>query len=183
MRNGREGSNGRNGMPEDRGNAILSTLPLSDPAAIELPFTAQRRVAVSALAGDGPASLRVVSVHLDTSGGQGGQAAALLDALAALDLKGPLLIGGDFNSAMRRGAVLRAAGVEVRRVECPGTTHKWFQLDHILTAGIDAVSGCERMPPFGSDHAPLRVTLSSPRPMDAAAPSRSTAPARRLSRR
>jgi endonuclease/exonuclease/phosphatase family metal-dependent hydrolase len=33
---------------EDRGNAILSTLPLSDAVAIELPWVRQRRVAVMA---------------------------------------------------------------------------------------------------------------------------------------
>ena len=42
----------RNGAPaasaEDRGNAILSTLPLTDFTAIELPFERQRRVAVAA---------------------------------------------------------------------------------------------------------------------------------------
>ena len=42
----------RNGAPaasaEDRGNAILSTLPLTDLRAIELPFERQRRVAVAA---------------------------------------------------------------------------------------------------------------------------------------
>jgi endonuclease/exonuclease/phosphatase family metal-dependent hydrolase len=65
MRNGdEEYDDGR----EDRGNAILSTLPLSDLIAIELPFEAQRRVAVAATV-HGPAgdSLRVVSVHLDVA--------------------------------------------------------------------------------------------------------------------
>ena len=42
----------RNGRPpqtdEDRGNAILSTEPLADLTAIELPFEQQRRVAVAA---------------------------------------------------------------------------------------------------------------------------------------
>ena len=41
----------RNGEPgvtsEDRGNAILSTLPLSDLTAIELPLERQRRVALA----------------------------------------------------------------------------------------------------------------------------------------
>src|SRR5688500_2712715 len=92
MRNGREGSNGREGVPEDRGNAILSTMPISDVAAIELPFAAQRRVAVSARIGDPPMALRVVSVHLDTFGGHGRQATALLDALAQLGTDGPVLI-------------------------------------------------------------------------------------------
>ncbi len=65
MRNGAEEHEGGR---EDRGSAILSTLPLSDFIAIELPFEAQRRVAVAATvrnsAGD---SLRVVSLHLDVA--------------------------------------------------------------------------------------------------------------------
>ena len=72
MRNGYQESDGDR---EDRGNAILSTLPLSDPIAIELPFEAQRRVAVGATAHltvsresqSADDSLRVVSLHLDTS--------------------------------------------------------------------------------------------------------------------
>src|SRR5438093_180351 len=49
---------------EGRGSAILSTLPLSDPVGIELPWVAQRRVAVmataTALAGGAPRRLRFV---------------------------------------------------------------------------------------------------------------------------
>jgi endonuclease/exonuclease/phosphatase family metal-dependent hydrolase len=183
MRNGREGSNGRQGVPEDRGNAILATMPISDVAAIELPFAAQRRVAISARIGDPSMALRVVSVHLDTFGGHGRQASALLDALALLDTGGRLLIAGDFNSSMRRGAVIRSSGLEVHRVTCPGVTHRFFQLDHVLTRNVEAVSDCVRLPRFGSDHTPLRFTLSFPNQTDAAAPFRSTAPARRPSRK
>ncbi|UCC83210.1 MAG: hypothetical protein JSW46_20035 [Gemmatimonadota bacterium] len=94
MRNGdREYEDGR----EDRGNAILSTLPLSDPIAIEIPFEAQRRVAaattVHSVAGD---SLRFVSVHLDVASSmlrvlrtgnstRQRQGLGLLDALAELE--------------------------------------------------------------------------------------------------
>jgi endonuclease/exonuclease/phosphatase family metal-dependent hydrolase len=198
MRNGREGSNGRDGDPEDRGNAILSTLPLADVAAIELPFSAQRRVAVSARIADAPVGLRVVSLHFDTFGGHGRQAAALADALARLEIKGPLLVAGDFNSAMKRDAVIRSSGVELRRVACSGATHKVFQLDHVMTSGISgsggrngragigplpAVSDCVRLPAFGSDHTPLKVTLSFPNQRGGAMPFPSTAPGRRLSRK
>lgn len=177
MRNGREGSNGRQGRSEDRGNAILSTLPISDALAIELPFAAQRRVAVSALVHTGMSTLRVTSAHLDTSGGQGRQAAALLDGLSVLGVRGPLLIAADFNSSMRRRAFIRSSGLTVHRVDCRGITHKVFQLDHILTDGSALVSDCERLDRFGSDHAPLKVTLSSPHPASAGAPFPSTAPA------
>jgi len=50
---------------EDRGNAILSTLPLTEPVAVELPGERQRRVLIIAKAG--PVS--VAAVHLDALGG------------------------------------------------------------------------------------------------------------------
>lgn len=104
MRNGAE-------HREDRGNAILSTLPLEDPQAIELPYERQRRVAVSARvalpAGDGAAtSLRVASVHLDNASqpsrfwrsfgaGRAHQVRALLDVF---DGEEAIALGGDFNT-------------------------------------------------------------------------------------
>ena len=60
MRNGKSA----NDPPEDRGNAILSTLPLSDPVAIELPGERQRRVVIVAKA----ASVSVGTIHLDALG-------------------------------------------------------------------------------------------------------------------
>jgi endonuclease/exonuclease/phosphatase family metal-dependent hydrolase len=66
----RNGADTHAGGREDRGNAILSTLPLHDLIAIELPFEVQRRIAMAATvrpnSGD---SLRVVSLHLDTMSG------------------------------------------------------------------------------------------------------------------
>jgi endonuclease/exonuclease/phosphatase family metal-dependent hydrolase len=64
----------RNGMlPSDRGNAILSTLPLEDARAVELPLVLQRRVAVSAAITVGRHRLRLVSAHLDPRGPPGHQ--------------------------------------------------------------------------------------------------------------
>jgi endonuclease/exonuclease/phosphatase family metal-dependent hydrolase len=58
----------RDGKREDKGNAILATVPLSDPIVMELPFEAARRVVplvtVRSAAGD---SLRVATVHLITT--------------------------------------------------------------------------------------------------------------------
>jgi endonuclease/exonuclease/phosphatase family metal-dependent hydrolase len=109
MRNGREPWND---VPEDRGNAILSTLPLSDPGAIELPFERQRRVAAAAtITGrrdDGSVwKLRVVSGHLDgtadahrlwlfASGARARQAAGLAAHLGDASL--PTVLGSDLNT-------------------------------------------------------------------------------------
>jgi endonuclease/exonuclease/phosphatase family metal-dependent hydrolase len=96
---------------EDRGNAVLSSIPLSDLAAIELPFEHQRRVAVAATiaartAKGEPWSLRLASVHLDnlvgarhgwigTEYGRARQARGLREALAGST---PIVVAGDFNT-------------------------------------------------------------------------------------
>jgi endonuclease/exonuclease/phosphatase family metal-dependent hydrolase len=64
----------RNGpLPSDRGNAVLSSLPLSDAHAVELPLVLQRRVAVSAELALGEYRLQLVSAHLDPRGPPGHQ--------------------------------------------------------------------------------------------------------------
>jgi endonuclease/exonuclease/phosphatase family metal-dependent hydrolase len=60
MRNGAERS--------DRGNAILTPLPLGKSQAIELPFALQRRVAVGASATVAGHAIRLLSAHLDPRG-------------------------------------------------------------------------------------------------------------------
>jgi endonuclease/exonuclease/phosphatase family metal-dependent hydrolase len=96
---------------EDRGNAVLSTLPLSSPEALELPRESQRRVALattlSARASDGAAwSLRLADAHLDTrspatrfwaslGAGRLRQARAVA---AALPTDVPVVLAGDLNT-------------------------------------------------------------------------------------
>ena len=99
----------RNGQgQEDRGNAILSTVPLDDVTVIELPLERQRRVAITAAARvtkrDGmPWTMRLVSVHLETRAGalrhgpasaRRRQAEFLIDALG--EPSGPTIVSGDF---------------------------------------------------------------------------------------
>ena len=98
MRNGSSGAEPH----EDRGNAILSTLPMSEPVAIELPGERQRRVVIIAKAG--PVSVAVV--HLDALGGarrlrlfwtpwmRDLQIRAMVSALPP----GPLVVGADLNT-------------------------------------------------------------------------------------
>ena len=62
----------RNGVDRsDRGNAILSSLPLQYAQAIELPLVLQRRVAVSAQVTVANTRFRLVSAHLDPRGPPG----------------------------------------------------------------------------------------------------------------
>lgn len=105
MRNGV----GTTGAPfEDRGNAVLATVPLDDPRAIELPFERQRRVAAAArvFVPDRLPALRVVSAHLDNrsrftriiaSAGVGRlrQAEGLMRRVKRDD---PLIVAGDMNT-------------------------------------------------------------------------------------
>jgi endonuclease/exonuclease/phosphatase family metal-dependent hydrolase len=176
MRNGEQG-----GSAEDRGNAIVSTLSLTEPVLIELPLERQRRVAVTAAiegqSEDGNSwHLGVVDVHLDTTlallhGGplaaRRRQAAALLTALhAALgfaDEETAAVVAGDLNAWMGR----REPAVKLLRHEFPGAPTAegptWrgplglrASLDHIFVRGPVSASRVTRLPSrFGSDHYPL----------------------------
>ena len=101
--------------PEDRGNAILSTLPLDHYRALELPAGIQRRVAVVAdVQGRTSAgnrwTLAVASAHLDNASLS--SPLASLGAVRARQASGlvrmvpddvPLLVGGDFNTWLGHG--------------------------------------------------------------------------------
>ena len=100
MRNGSSPAN----PAEDRGSAILSTLALSNPTAIELPGERQRRVVISAQIG----TFSVAVVHLDALGGSKRlrlfwtpwmrdlQVRTTISALP--DSNGPLVVGADLNT-------------------------------------------------------------------------------------
>ncbi len=126
---------------EDRGNAILSTEPLLDVRAIELPFGKQRRVAVTALIqprGSNEAhAIRVVSTHFDTNGHRAVQAAALSERLTAFT-EAPLFVGGDLNS--RGGAdddAVLALASRIPMASCgTGRTNRWpLRLDVLFPIG------------------------------------------------
>ena len=108
MRNGRPEESP---IPEDRGCAILSTMPLSSFTAVELPHVRQRRLAIGAdlsghTATGKPWTIRVVSVHLENrarwsdvlySFGKDRlrQVKALVEAYSTST---PTIVGGDFNT-------------------------------------------------------------------------------------
>jgi endonuclease/exonuclease/phosphatase family metal-dependent hydrolase len=181
MRNGEA-----DGVGEDRGNAIVSTLSLADATLIELPLERQRRVAVVAAIdgqrGDGtPWHLGLVDVHFDTTlallhGGpfaaRRRQSIALLDALGAVpgfhDVNNPIVVAGDFNSWLGRQEpaveLLRAYFPDVAPADAGAT---WIgplgvraSLDHIFVRGATSRSGVMRVPSrFGSDHYPLLTII------------------------
>jgi len=177
--------NGRGVEPdgaEDRGNAILSTLPLLDFTAIELPFEHQRRVAVAARVRVRDATgvesmLQSVSAHVDVQSswqrgrflwfGRVRQTRALLAAVAGLP--DPKILGGDFNSWLGENE----PGVREARNRFPQTPaaaahvtfpllgRLGFHLDHLFfrlppgwTAAVSRID--DR---WGSDHYPLVASL------------------------
>ena len=178
----------RNGGPlasdEDRGNAILSTVPLTDLSAIELPFERQRRVAVAAtvsgLTSTGqPWRLRVVSAHLDNmsgarrlwiAGGEFGRTRQARGLVSALDEQAPLVLGADLNTlfGFRDAAYTATARAfpDTRVTDRRATFHGILRLDHLffrLDDGWRATFG-RTDDNFGSDHYPLvgEITFASP---------------------
>lgn len=172
----------RNGAPsvsdEDRGNAILSNLPLSDLSAIELPFEHQRRVAISAtIAGvtttGTPWKVRLVNVHLDNMasarhgwvGGEYGRTRQARGLVGLLRDDMPTVLAGDFNTwfgASEKAYIETAAAFpQTSMPDTRPTFRGLLRLDHVflrLTPGWAAAfrRGDDR---FGSDHYPLVGTL------------------------
>jgi endonuclease/exonuclease/phosphatase family metal-dependent hydrolase len=172
-------------MGEDRGNAILSTLPLDRITAIDLPFEGGRKVAVAASvsvpASGGPLRLDLTTVHLDvastlvrtlTTGNQtrARQARGMLDGQEVGGFTGhAAVVGGDFNTWVSRDASLKAVaavfpdsppvGPEGTRGPFPAD-HVFFRSDRgrRLTLVPDSYTIVENA--YGSDHKARLLKLS-----------------------
>jgi endonuclease/exonuclease/phosphatase family metal-dependent hydrolase len=170
----------RNGGPavdEDRGNAILASVPLDRFTAIELPFERQRRVAleasISVRSPDGPLVVRCATAHLTnmvghhlwifSEPGRTRQAEALARTLE----ESPLVLGGDFNTWFGSAdAAYRALARRFTTIDDADRrpTFGHLRLDHFFV----------RLPPgwrftfhraerrYGSDHYPLIGVLRLP---------------------
>jgi endonuclease/exonuclease/phosphatase family metal-dependent hydrolase len=161
----------RNGSDrEDRGNAILATVPLLDPFAIELPLESQRRVAIGALvAMPGRPPFRVMSVHftnmvahhlwLLAEAARVRQAEALRRELP----DGALALGGDFNSWFSyHDAAYRelAKALPGPRPQDQRATFGPMRLDHLLFRIGNIQPEVRRLDDkYGSDHYPLIAEL------------------------
>jgi endonuclease/exonuclease/phosphatase family metal-dependent hydrolase len=178
MRNGERAGE----VGEDRGNAILSSLPLEKLEVFELPFAVQRRVAVGAIVHDPRRvlRLRVATVHLDTraplsrgsllgaAAVRNQQARAMGETIGQASQDGlSLVVGGDLNSFWGRleSSIGTLSGI-APHVYCGNkATHALgFTLDHVfarIAPGIDADS-CRRLDSrFDSDHYPLVLPLNA----------------------
>lgn len=172
MRNGAE-------LREDRGNAIISTEPLIDPVAIELPLARQRRVALNAgvmvSTPAGVQRLELVDAHLEPLSSprtlwvfknpRGRQVRALLDWLDTPRFKSDavagIVLGGDFNT-VKRGD--REEGIRHARNWSKGlrredrrSTHMMGRLDYLFFRLDDGWTAQTRRldERFGSDHYPV----------------------------
>jgi endonuclease/exonuclease/phosphatase family metal-dependent hydrolase len=172
----------RNGarLSEDRGNAIVSSEPLSNALAIELPFERQRRVAVGAsvqVVRDGVAStLRIINVHLEPLSAprtlwifrnpRTRQVGFILDMLSASRFEDDVawagtVLGGDFNTV--KAGIDEPAYREARAwgqstgEEDRGATHRLGRLDYLFYRLPEGWSGSTMRlaEKFGSDHHPL----------------------------
>lgn len=163
---------------EDRGNAILSNLPLTNLRAVELPFERQRRVAVSATI-EGQASsgtpwhVRLVSVHLDNMstvkrawiGAEYGRARQARELAALFADSEPTIFAGDFNTwfGFSDQAYLETARAfpQTTVLDRRSTFRGLLRLDHVffrLQPGWHAEFRRAESR-FGSDHYPLVGTL------------------------
>jgi endonuclease/exonuclease/phosphatase family metal-dependent hydrolase len=171
----------RNGGPssdEDRGNAILSTLPLEDLLAVELPFERQRRVVVAATirgvsSSGAPWDIRVVSAHLDGFAGArygwlGGEFSRARQARAlreAIEREGPVVLGADLNTwfGFTEPAYVETvlAFPETRVTDRRATFRNLLRLDHLFFRLDDGWRAEFRRSEerFGSDHFPLVGTV------------------------
>jgi endonuclease/exonuclease/phosphatase family metal-dependent hydrolase len=173
----RNNSADRAAAPEDRGTAILSTLPLADLQVIELPFERQRRVALAAsVAGrtsDAAAwRLRLANVQIDTTLAltRGGpiaarrrQAEALLDALSRAEAT-PMVLGGDFNTWLgNKEPAVEVVSRAFAATPQPADVATWrgplgahATLDHVFVRGLFRFVSTRRLSGrYGSDHYPL----------------------------
>jgi endonuclease/exonuclease/phosphatase family metal-dependent hydrolase len=174
----------RNGFaaddPEDRGNAIFATLPLTDATVIELPIERQRRVAAAAtLSGltslRQPWRLRVTNVHLDTAlalarGGPLEARRRQADAIVAESSRdtGATILAGDFNTWLGNRepaiATLQRAFPAVppadRGATWSGPLGLRATLDHVFARGPLRSIDVQKLPRrFGSDHYPLLAVV------------------------
>ena len=178
----RNGTPDDGGAPEDRGNAVLATLPLVDLTAIELPVERQRRVAVSATvevtSADGVShGIRFVSAHLENrapwtrahrtfGAAQTNQARALVASLERLSHVPATVVGGDFNTWLRGG---ESGSLEALRIRYPSAVHPegatrdlplflpGLRLDHLFLRVPRGWEGRYEViaDSYGSDHLPL----------------------------
>ncbi|MGH7477080.1 MAG: endonuclease/exonuclease/phosphatase family protein [Longimicrobiales bacterium] len=183
----RSGDSNEPSRKEDRGNAIMSSLPLTPVAAIELPVMAQRRVVpvahIDARSRDDRRwTMQVASLHLDHSSGglfRNPERARLIQAetfLAGIPDARMAAVGGDLNTWRRGPTELIVHRIAERYPHTPpippgptyvrgaGVVREY--LDYLFFRVPDGdVWDYQRVPDlYGSDHFPFFVWVRPLRP-------------------
>ena len=159
----------------ERGLAVLSTQPLLEPRAIELPRERQRRRAIAAYTDSACQRLLLANVHLENRAswwrgalpGDRARERQMRALLAELPADIPGVLGGDFNTWLGTSeSAYRLAAEQFRDGprDAPALTYgERLSLDHLLF----------RLPPgwtahltraparYGSDHYPVVAVLGS----------------------
>ena len=156
------------------GNAILSTRPLDDRRAIDLPRERQPRGAAMASIEIAGERLFVVSTHLENrlawlhglfgDRARGRQVDALL---AQVPLQGPGILGGDMNTMLGPGEPAWRA-LLARFPDTPARPEPTFRdrlvLDHVFLDLPDRWTATRRVlrEQYGSDHHPVVAQIRAP---------------------
>ncbi|MFB3906803.1 MAG: endonuclease/exonuclease/phosphatase family protein [Candidatus Eisenbacteria bacterium] len=163
------------------GNAILARGTIERPRFLRLPqqeaLAGTNRIAVVAEVTTAAGRIRAVSVHSSTPAlplrERLRQAATVLDSLAALG--GPIVIGGDFNTASRDDTLrvlrlFRGAGFRDALAGRGGTSRsRWLtlpgtvaQLDHLFYRGLVLDDAGVSRAATASDHFPVWSVFRNP---------------------
>lgn len=159
----------------DFGNAVLSRWPVIGAKSVALPHRArilgENRLAVQATIALDDAILTTWSVHAEVSTlpfrRQVEQYRALTKVVAGI--RGPRLIGGDFNTVTRRNIraltdAMADAGVTRATADVGPTFHRFgrsFELDHLFSCGFSTTAAGTTGVLDASDHAPIWATFHS----------------------
>lgn len=165
------------GTGRELGNAIISRWPISAPRELALPHTArvggQPRSAITATVDVAGRPTHVYSAHTETPllglARRSQQFATIADDVAARPNDEPIIVGGDFNTAMGRevralARVMTSAGLEHASGTSGPTLRRFgrdFTLDHVFARRLEpAASGVARSA-TASDHAPVWADFTS----------------------
>jgi endonuclease/exonuclease/phosphatase family metal-dependent hydrolase len=145
------------------GVALLSRLPVEDTAVIELGRLSRDRARRAALVAtvDAGTAVAVVGTHMShLTYGAAGQFVRLARAIATEVRARPAILAGDMNLW---GPPVSLFFPGWRRAAVAKTWPSWrphSQVDHVLVRGPFRVLEAQALASVGSDHLPIRVTLS-----------------------
>lgn len=155
------------------GNAVLTPHEIVEVRPVTLPHRARvsgvERLALEVTVATPSTSVRAISVHTEIPllSLRRRREQFHLVAETARAGPGPVIVGGDFNTAGPRSrralmATMAGQGLHPLSAGTSATLHRFgrgFHLDHLFGHGVQAVSGGSSGPHPASDHAPVHATV------------------------